>query len=118
MQTTATFDAIHGLIVKRNALIQDRDAVRIILRGSLNSGTRQEREIELWHLVGRIDGIGAALEALREAGESVASAEWLVIEEARAKRASARAKVESKVGTTCECGAPYDAEFGGYSCAK
>ncbi len=30
----------------------------------------------------------------------------------------ARQKRDEKVGTFCECGAPYDAEFGGYSCAK
>ena len=89
MTTTPTFDAIHGLIVQRNRLIEDRGVVRRILRGSLEPARRAEREIEFWHIVGRIDGINTALEALRAAGEHVASAEWLVIEEAAKRRSAA-----------------------------
>jgi len=85
MQTTPTFDAIHGLVVERNRLLDRRDEVRGILRGDIGHNARREREIEFWHLVGRIDGIGQALEALRTAGEKVGSAEYLAIEERRAK---------------------------------
>ena len=91
MQTTPTFDAIHGLIVKRNALIEDRGVVRQQLRGALEDRRRAEKEIEFWHIVGRIDGINTALEALREAGEHVGSAEYLVIYEAADKRKKAEA---------------------------
>ncbi len=89
MTTTKTFDAIHGLIKLRNGLIEDRGNVRRLLRGDLTPQRRAEYEIEFWHIVGRIDGIGTALSALRDAGEAVASAEWLVIEEAAQKRAKA-----------------------------
>ena len=90
MQTTPTFDAIHGLIKQRNSLIEDRGIVRQQLRGSLDDRRRAEKEIEFWHIVGRIDGINAALEALREAGEKVGAAEWMVIEEAAKMKTAAR----------------------------
>ena len=86
MQTTPTFDAIHTLVQRRNTLLDRRDEVRAILRLNVTESTRREREIEYWHIVGIIDGIGQALEALREAGEAVGSAEYLVIEERRQAR--------------------------------
>lgn len=90
MTTTPTFDAIYNLIVTRNTLIEERGTVRRILRRSLEDRRRAEYEIEFWRLVGRIDGINKALEALRDAGAHVAADEWLVIEEAaKARKASA-----------------------------
>ncbi len=86
MTTTPTFDAIVGLVKRRNTLIEERGLIRRALRGPCTDQRRKELEIEFWHTVGRIDGIGIALEALREAGEHVGSAEWLVIEEAHQKR--------------------------------
>ena len=83
MQTTATFDAIVTLVQRRNALLDERDNVRQELRGSLSEQRRVELNIEFWHTVGIIDGIGQALEALREAGEHVGSAEYFVIYEAQ-----------------------------------
>ena len=83
MQTTATFDAIHGLVVKRNALLDERDSVRDELRKPMSPQRRTELELEFWHIVGNIAGLGQALEALREAGEHVGSAEYLAIQERR-----------------------------------
>ena len=83
MQTTATFDAIHSLVKRRNSALDTRDEIRAELRGPLTVNRRKELEIQFWSTVGEITGIQVALEALREAGEHVGSAEYLAIEERR-----------------------------------
>ena len=68
MQTTPTFDALVSLVERRNRAIVKRDELR---------GTIAENGPVYCQLVGEITGIQAALEALRDAGEQVASAEYI-----------------------------------------
>ena len=69
MQTSATFDALVLICERRNKAIAERDE-------EFNP-RRADQSANYFRIVGEIGGLDAALQAFRDAGEPVASAEYL-----------------------------------------